>query len=136
MIFTERETAYLAEQRLGRLATLQPDGTPQVNPVGFAHNTELDTIDVPGHGMRRSRKFRNVEADGRVSIVVDDVLSTDPMRLRCLEVRGVAEAVLGPADAGGDDGALIRIRPRRIISFGINSDFDMAHLRSDNRDVV
>jgi len=137
MIFTEKEAAYLAEQRLGRLATAQPDGTLQVSPVGFVHNTELDTIDVRGHGMARSRKFRNVEDNGRVAFVVDDVVSLDPYLLRCLEIRGIAEPVHGPADPNtGQDGAIIRIRPKRIISFGINAEFDMANLRTDNRDVA
>ncbi len=136
MIFTEQETAYLAAQPLGRMATAQPDGTLQVSPVGFTHNTELDTIDVVGHGMLGSRKFRNVAANGQVAIVIDDVVSTTPLAIRCLEIRGTAEAVSGPADpASGADGALIRIRPRRVISFGINHEFDMGNLKSDNRDV-
>ena len=33
-IFAEAELAYLATQRLGRLATAQPNGTLQANPVG------------------------------------------------------------------------------------------------------
>lgn len=136
MIFTEQETAYLASQRLGRLATAQPDGTLQVSPVGFEYNAELQTIDVRGHGMATSRKFRNVEANGRVAFVVDDIPSEDPFQVRCLEIRGTAEAVRGPGDpASGDDGAVIRIRPRRIISFGINAEFDMATVATDNRDV-
>ena len=136
MTFTEQETAYLTTQRLGRLATAQPDGTLQVSPVGFEFNAELQTIDVRGHGMVTSRKFRNVEDNGRVAFVVDDVPSTDPFRVRCLEIRGTAEAVRGPGDpAAGDDGAVIRIRPRRVISFGINAEFDMANFKADNRDV-
>ncbi|WP_212533433.1 PPOX class F420-dependent oxidoreductase [Actinospica durhamensis] len=136
MIFTEQETAYLAAQSLARMATVQPDGTLQVSPVGFTHNTELDTIDVVGHGMAGSRKFRNVAANGRVAIVIDDVASMAPPVIRCLEIRGTAEAVRGPGDpAAGDDGAVIRIRPRRIISFGINHQFDMKNLQTDNRDV-
>jgi len=55
---------------------------------------------------------------------------------RCLEIRGTAEAVRGPGDpAAGEDGAIIRIRPKRIISFGINSEFDMATVYADCRDV-
>jgi pyridoxamine 5'-phosphate oxidase family protein len=136
MIFTEQETEYLTTQRLGRLATAQPDGTLQVSPVGFEYNAELQTIDVHGYGMVTSRKFRNIEDNGRVAFVVDDIPSTDPFRARCLEIRGTAEAVRGPGDpARGDDGAVIRIRPRRVISFGINAEFDMANFKADNRDV-
>jgi pyridoxamine 5'-phosphate oxidase family protein len=136
MIFTEAEIAYLEGQNLGRLATAQPDGTLQASPVGFAYNAELETIDVRGHGMAGSRKFKNVADNGRVAIVVDDIPSFDPLVVRCLEVRGTAETVQGPADpALGDDGALIRIHPKRIISFGVNEEFDMAKRNTSNRTV-
>jgi pyridoxamine 5'-phosphate oxidase family protein len=52
MTFTYAETAYLASQRLGRLATIQPDGSPQVKPVGFRYNPGLGTIDVTGFNMK------------------------------------------------------------------------------------
>ena len=136
MTFTEAETAYLDSQRWGRLATAQPDGTLQVSPVGFTYNAELGTIDVRGFRMTKSRKFRNVATNGRAAFVVDDVPSLDPFRARCLEIRGWARAVEGPADqATGADGAIIRIHPKRIISFGINVEFDAANLTTESRDV-
>lgn len=120
-MFTQAELDYLATQRLGRLATVQPDGTLQVNPVGFGYNPETGTIDIGGHNMAASRKFRNVAANGRVAFVVDDVPSVDPWRVRCVEIRGRAEAVDPSTGAAGrGDGAIIRIHPRRIISFGIS----------------
>lgn len=108
-MFTQPELDYLSTQRLGRLATVQPDGTLQVNPVGFSWNPETRTIDIGGYNMTASRKYRNVADNGRVAFVVDDVPSVDPWRVRCLEIRGRGEVV----------GAIIRINPRRIISFGI-----------------
>ena len=90
---TDEELAYLDSQRIGRLATSQPDGTLQNNPVGFGVNRELGTIDIGGYNMARSRKFRNVAANGRAGFVVDDVYSTDPWRVRFLEIRGHAEAI-------------------------------------------
>lgn len=39
--------------------------------------------------------------------------------MRFLEVRGTAEAVPASGRAGGDDDALIRIHPARVLSFGI-----------------
>jgi pyridoxamine 5'-phosphate oxidase family protein len=118
MPLTTAEIEYLEGQRLGRLATIQPDGSPQVKPVGFRYNAELDTIDIAGFRMSVSQKFRNVSRDGRAALVVDDIASTRPWRVRFLEIRGTAEAVPGP-DGGGADTALIRIHPRRILSFGI-----------------
>jgi pyridoxamine 5'-phosphate oxidase family protein len=121
MIFTDAERAYLEAQLLGRLATARPDGTLQVSPVGFAYNAELGTIDIGGHAMASSRKFRNVAATGKAAFVVDDVASVRPWRVRCLEIRGQAEAIAEPADsASGVPGAIIRLHPRRIISFGID----------------
>jgi PPOX class F420-dependent enzyme/OxyR family protein len=57
--FTDSELTYLSGQQLGRIATAQASGTLQVSPVGFHHNAELDTIDISGHGMATSRKYRN-----------------------------------------------------------------------------
>jgi pyridoxamine 5'-phosphate oxidase family protein len=116
-VFTDKELAYLAETPLGRMATAQRDGTLQVNPVGFRYNPELDTIDVPGWNMGNSQKFRNAAANGRVAFVIDDIPSRDPRHVRFLEIRGVAEAVPGE-DA---DHAIIRITPRKIIGFGVET---------------
>jgi pyridoxamine 5'-phosphate oxidase family protein len=118
MPLTTAEIDYLGAQRLGRLATIQPDGSPQVKPVGFRYNAELGTIDIVGFRMSASQKFRNVSRDGRAALVVDDIVSTQPWRVRFLEIRGIADAVPG-SDGGGPDTALIRIHPRRILSFGI-----------------
>jgi pyridoxamine 5'-phosphate oxidase family protein len=120
-IFTERELDYLREQRLGRLATVRPDGGVQNNPVGFGYNERLGTIDIGGHAMAASRKFRNVAAGSPVAFVVDDIASLDPWTVRCLEIRGDAEALTEPDDSAGPmPGPIIRVHPRRIISFGID----------------
>jgi pyridoxamine 5'-phosphate oxidase family protein len=95
-----------------------------VVPVAFRYNPETDTLDVGGHGFAQRKKFRDVQRNPRVAIVVDDLASIDPWRPRMLEVRGQAE-VLG---AGGDridpgfDPKLFRIKPRRIISMGIDGE--------------
>ncbi|WP_199430285.1 PPOX class F420-dependent oxidoreductase [Qaidamihabitans albus] len=121
MSFTDAELDYLATQRLGRLATMQPDGTLQVSPVGFRYNGATRTIDIGGHNMAASRKFRNVAENGRVAFVVDDIASVQPWHVRCVEIRGSAEAITDPAGSGGTDGALIRIHPGRVISFGVDA---------------
>ncbi|MEV6830302.1 PPOX class F420-dependent oxidoreductase [Amycolatopsis sp. NPDC051102] len=127
-MFTDAEIAYLAAQPLGRLATQQPDGTLQVNPVGFRYNPDEKSIDVTGHRMRSSKKFRNLATNNRVAFVVDDLPSTDPWRVRCLEIRGHAEALVGVdfperhlphLPEGHFDDAMIRIRPERIFAFGV-----------------
>jgi pyridoxamine 5'-phosphate oxidase family protein len=117
MALTSAEIDYLHTQQLGRLATIQPDGSPQVKPVGFGYNPSLGTIDVTGFNLTSSQKFRNVSRNGQAALVVDDIVSTDPWRVRFLEIRGRAEAI---AAAGGHrDSAVIRIYPRRVLSFGV-----------------
>jgi pyridoxamine 5'-phosphate oxidase family protein len=131
MPFTEVELEYLATQMLGRLATAQPDGTLQVSPVGFRYNDATKTIDVGGFNMAASRKYRNVADNGRVAFVVDDLVSVQPWRVRCLEIRGRGEAIAAPTDSAAQfGGAIIRIHPERIISFGIDD------LESDAHDLV
>lgn len=137
MSFTESECAYLAAQRLGRLATVQPDDTLQISPVCYDVNTDEGYIDVAGIGMAASRKFRNVADNGCVAFVVDDLASTDPWRVRCVEIRGHGEAITSSAEPGGRrDGAIIRIHPERIISFGLAEDRDPHELRVHTRSVT
>lgn len=118
--FTDAELAYLASQRLGRLATVAPDGSPQNNPVGFTYNADLGTIDIGGLRMGASRKFRNLRTNNRVAFVVDDIASVTPWRVRCVEIRGTAEALTDqPAARPGMSTELIRVHPERVISFGL-----------------
>src|SRR5689334_15147998 len=118
-VFTDGEIAYLNAQRLGRLATRQPNGTLQNSPVGFHYNARLETIDIGGHNMESSQKFRNVRDNGRVAFVVDDIASVQPWVVRCLEIRGRAAALATPTDsAATPSGPIIRIHPERIISWG------------------
>ena len=140
MTFKPHEIDFMRHAELGRLATIQPNGTPQVSPVGFTYNEELGTIDIAGYNMAKSQKFRNVAHNDKVAFVVDDITSRDPWRVRCLEIRGTAEqAHIAPSrGAAGDelDTAIIRLTPRRIISFGIDEpDIEPHLLTMDKRDV-
>jgi pyridoxamine 5'-phosphate oxidase family protein len=112
-VFTASELRYLTGGRqLGRLATVGADGTPHVVPVGWIYNAASDTIDVSGYELEASKKFRDVARSGRAAIVVDDLESVDPWRPRAVEVRGRAEAIAMPTP-------LIRIHPKRIVSWGL-----------------
>jgi pyridoxamine 5'-phosphate oxidase family protein len=123
MTFTNGERTYLADQALGRLATTGPDGAPQVNPVAFWVNGE--TIEIGGPSLSRSRKFRNIQADPRISFVVDDdakePVGPGGQRGRGLEIRGKAELVMVDEPLMfGFSNELIRIHPHRIIAWNLD----------------
>lgn len=121
MTLTEFERDYLDGQRLGRLATVGPDGDPQNNPVGYRYNAETGTIDIGGWNMAASRKYRNLRHNDQVAFVVDDLASVSPWRVRGIEIRGRAEALTGREQADAHFGAeFIRIHPRRIFTWGID----------------
>lgn len=111
-IFTNAELDYMnGERRLGRLATVGPDGIPHVMPVGWSVDDDAGIVRVSGYDIERSKKYRDVQRTGTAAIVIDDV--RPPWRPRGIEIRGDAEAV------GGSD-PHIRIRPRRIITWGLD----------------
>jgi pyridoxamine 5'-phosphate oxidase family protein len=119
--YTPAQLAYLASQRLGRLATVDRDGRPQNNPVGIHYNADLDTIDIGGRRMGRTRKFRNLAGNPHVALVVDDIASVQPWRVRCLEIRGTAEALTDqPPLRPGFSGEIIRVHADRVIAFGLD----------------
>ena len=113
--FTEAELEYLKTQRLGRLATVNKRGEPQIAPVGFRYNAELDTIDIGGHNIAASQKFRNIARNGLAAFVVDDV--QPPFIPRCIEIRGKAEVLSdgGQSIGPGFSPEFIRLTPKRII---------------------
>jgi pyridoxamine 5'-phosphate oxidase family protein len=118
---TAAQVEYLASQRLGRIAAAGRDRKPHVVPTSFRYNPDLGTIDVGGHHVATTKKYRDVQFNGWAAIVVDDLVSTNPWTPRMLEVRGHAEAVpTGSAGLGPGFGeGFIRIYPEKINSFGI-----------------
>lgn len=128
--FTEKEIEYLKEQRLGRLATVDAEGRPHVVPVGFRYNAVLDTLDIGGHNIAGSKKFRDAGKTGKAAFVVDDVLP--PWRVRGVEIRGRAEVLSegGKEIMEGFSEEMIRVFPRRIVGWGLDSDAFRANSRS------
>ena len=120
-VFTDEEIEYLKSQLLGRLATCAPDGQPHVVPVSFRYNAELDTIDIGGHDFARRKKYQEVQRNPRVAFLADDLESVNPWSPRGIEVRGEAEVLTSGGEALGPGFApeMFRIRPRRIVSWGI-----------------
>jgi pyridoxamine 5'-phosphate oxidase family protein len=121
MILTDAELRFLARQPRGHLATIAPDGTPQVKPLGFAWNAALGTIDIAGFNMGGSAKYRNIQSNPRVAFVVDEVTENSMEGAHFLEIRGAAEAATGRASADGHLAPeIIRIHPRRVIAYNVD----------------
>jgi pyridoxamine 5'-phosphate oxidase family protein len=117
MAFKDEEVAYLRSQRLARIATVSPDGQPDVSPVGYEYDgTHLY---VGGMDPVKTRKFRNVQAgNAKVAIVIDDLVSVQPWTPRYLRIYGTAELV----DRQGQFGPAPYMRITPTISWSWNLD--------------
>ncbi len=128
--FTPLEIAYLQNQRLGRLATINSQGDLHVVPVSFRYNPEKDTIDLGGMNLADTKKYRDARRYGRAAFVVDDVLPSGMPRL--VEVRGTVQALPEGGNTISPRFApeILRITPTYIVSMGI--DDDNVHPREGN----
>lgn len=118
MSFTAEEIAYLRSQPLARLATVSPDGQPDVVPVAFEFDGEYFWIGGSGASVLATRKFRHVRAGNRkVGLVVDDMISLDPFIARGIRIYGHAD---GPIERDGMVGAGIYMRITPTISWSWN----------------
>ncbi len=96
-------------------------GQPQANPVGFFPQ-EDGTILVGGLAMGSTKKWRNLQGNPRLALVVDDLVSTRPWRVRGIEVRGRATLEVGPHTLGPHfSPEVIRIHPERVHAWGLDA---------------
>ncbi len=115
-MFSQQEHAYLQTQLLARLATVEPDGQPDVDVVGF----EFDGVRfyIGGHQIETTRKYKNIAAGQRkVSLIIDDLKTRDPWAPRAIKIHGVAEVVERKGRMG--PGSYIAITPTVSWSWGI-----------------
>jgi PPOX class probable F420-dependent enzyme len=99
------------------LATVRPDGSPQVNPMWFSWDGSIIRFT---HTDER-QKFRNIAANPHVAISIQD--PDDPYRY--LEVRGVVEKITPDPEGafyrelavryGRDRGSAPKDAPHRVI---------------------
>ena len=112
MSFSPEELEYLGSQSLARLATVGTDGQPDVVPVAYEFDGDSFWVGGPGAPFLKTRKARNVQdGDGRVSLVIDDVVSFDPFIVRGIRIDGHAEPAIEREGMVGP-GFYIRITPR------------------------
>ena len=123
-VFTPDELEYLQSHTLGRLATVGPDGRPHIVPLTYHFNVEEDAIDLGGIDFANTKKWRDVQQNQKVTLLVDDA---SPNGAHAVEVRGDAEL----HQTGGESinprfssfkPEFIRLRPYRIVSWGFGGD--------------
>jgi PPOX class probable F420-dependent enzyme len=110
---TPEQTAFLAQQRSGRLATVDPSGQTHAVPICYALLNGLIYTPIdekPKRGdPRELRRIRNILANPKVCLVVDHYEDEDWSRLGWLQVRGTASIV---EDAAERQAALAALRAR------------------------
>lgn len=84
----------VAQARVGRLATVTPEGRPHVVPVCFAlaGGRIYTAVDAKPKSKRALRRLENVRATGRASLLVDHY-EEDWARLWWVRVDGSAEVI-------------------------------------------
>lgn len=121
-VFTAAEVAYLQSHTMGRLATIGSDGRPHIIPLTYCFNVAEDSIDLGGIDFAAGKKWRDAQQNPNVTFLVDDA---SPAGARAVEVRGDAEL----HQSGGElinprfpnfVPEFIRIRPHRIVSWGLD----------------
>jgi pyridoxamine 5'-phosphate oxidase family protein len=96
---------------------------PDVVPVGF--DFDGDYFYVSGMNLLKSTKYKNVQKNPRVALVVDDLKSVSPWEPRGIRIYGIADIVTR------QDGYMqqtdhpsityIRIKPQKKWSWGIDA---------------
>jgi nitroimidazol reductase NimA-like FMN-containing flavoprotein (pyridoxamine 5'-phosphate oxidase superfamily) len=133
--FLPKETKYLSEQFLGRLATSVND-EPHVTPVRYAFESGRIYINIAVN----SKKMRNILRNNRVAFVVDDYLEKGGVkRARGVYVKGEAEihesgeiyefgiklirvkyeSAKGFQRGPNENRAIILIKPKKVLSWGL-----------------
>ena len=110
--WTPEARRFLAEHRVGHLATTGADGVPHVVPVCYAIDDGALYFVADEKPKRRParalRRLENLRENPRAAVVVDDY-DEDWTRLAYVLVRGPARAVTDPASHRA---ALVLLRQR------------------------
>ncbi|HXJ78719.1 MAG TPA: TIGR03668 family PPOX class F420-dependent oxidoreductase [Candidatus Methylomirabilis sp.] len=92
---------FIADARVGRLATADASGQPHVVPICYAFDGEslYSAIDAKPKtsGPRGLKRIRNISANPKVSVVIDRY-DEDWMRLRYVIIQGQARILTDGGD--------------------------------------
>lgn len=102
-MFSATEQALLDMSSLARIATLMPDGSPQITVMWFRPEGDRLHMVTPAS----AKKVSNLERDGRVAVVVEEPGNA----YNFVEIRGTVEVVRDDAAARAD---LVKIAGRYI----------------------
>jgi pyridoxamine 5'-phosphate oxidase family protein len=110
-MFSQKEADYLRLQRLARIATASSrEGSIQP--------------DVSGMNLLKSTKYKNVQKNPRVALVVDDLKSVNPWEPRGIRIYGIADIVTRQdgymQQTDHPSTTYIRIKPLKKWSWGID----------------
>ena len=115
-MFSEQELTFLRAQPLARIATVDNDGQPTVDVVGFQFDGAR--FYIGGHQLQSTRKYKNIVAGHRmVSLIIDDLKSFRPWQPRGIRIHGIAEVVQRQGHLG--PGSYLAITPVVSWSWGI-----------------
>jgi PPOX class probable F420-dependent enzyme len=121
-MFTDADRELLDLSGFARMATLMPDGAPQLTVLWYRRVDDTLRIICPASAQKR----RNLERDPRVAVIVEDPQSA----FRFLEIRGQAEVV---HDDTGARAELVQIARRYI---GAQAEAYAAGLSADPRVIL
>ncbi len=84
----------VAEERVARLATIDPAGRPHIVPISFAlaGDTLYSAVDEKPKRSRRLQRLANVRAHPRVAVLIDHY-EEDWSRLWWIRLRGEARVI-------------------------------------------
>lgn len=117
-VFTAAEYEYLAEWRMGRLASIGRGGVVQVHPVGFVVDGLRGCVELIGPDLRAAQLYSNIRRDPRVSLTVGEPASLPAGA--GLEIRGhacAAEHLWRTAPYLAVD--VVRIWPVRMVAYNV-----------------
>jgi pyridoxamine 5'-phosphate oxidase family protein len=126
-IFSQKEIEYLKSQRLARIATAatipeERSVQPDVVPVGFDFDGEY--LYVGGMNLLKSTKYRNVQKNDKVAVVIDDLKSIDPWDPRGIKIYGTADVITRQGgymeSTDHPNPQYIRVAPQKKWSWGID----------------
>ena len=124
-MFSQKETEYLRSQRLARIGTASSTAggsiQPDVVPVGFDFDGQY--FYVSGMNLIKSTKYKNVQKNPKVALVIDDLNSVNPWEPRGIRVYGTADVVTRQSgymqQTDHPSATYIRIKPLKKWSWGV-----------------